>query len=229
MKVLSVLIVALALSSCTRPGDHPISSNCSWIEDDNRTLNLSNISERRHLRNDAATAEDVAIRWADERYHLLPEYDSRREQCMESLFSGVASHHGVEVALVRQYSNERDVVADVAVILSFGLLYLGGVYYIVGRIRRRFSEDESANFWVMTIVLSVGSSLIGLLCGSLWSIAIETYLLNSHHLSYRMNRIPCRRYWLAFLLCGLVAFWSIAFLRSFKRASLSSDQSIRSA
>src|SRR5687768_7161734 len=145
MKVLAVLIVALALVGCARPGDHPVSSNCSWTEDDNRTLNLENFADRRHLRDDAVTAEDVAIRWADKYFGHRPEWDARCDECMQSLFNGVASHHGVDVELVRQYSRERDIVADSIAILSFGLLYLAAVFYLVGKIRRRFSADESVN------------------------------------------------------------------------------------
>lgn len=214
MKVLAVLIVTIALGSCARPGDHPVSSNCLWTEDDNRTLNLENIVDRRHLRDDAVTAEDVAIRWADKYFHLRPEYDARVDECMQSLVKGVASRHGVDVNLVRQYSRQRDFVADSIAILSFGLLYLAAVYYLVGKIRRRFSADESVNFWIMTIVMSAGASLVGLALGNLWSIVFETYRLNSVHLSYRMNRIPVREYWFVFLLCGILGFWLIAFIRT---------------
>jgi hypothetical protein len=214
MKVLAVLIVTLVLGSCDRPGDHPVSSNCSWTEDDNRTLNLDNFADRCHLRNDAVTAEDMAIRWADQHFHLRPEWDARCYECAQSLFSGVASHHGIDVNLVRQYSRQRDLVADSVTILSFGLLYLAVVYYLVGKIRRRFSADESVNFWIMTAVMSVGAGLVGMLVGSLWSIVIETYRLNSAHLSYRMNRVPFRQYWFVYLLFGILVYLLITLIRS---------------
>ena len=218
MKVLVILVFTLALGSCARPGDHPVSSNCLWTEDDKRTLNLQSLADRRHLRDDAVTAEDVAIRWADQHFHLRPEWEARCDECMQSLFSGVASHHGVDVNLVRQYSTERDVVEDSVTILSFGLLYLAAVYYLVGKIRRRFTVDESINFWIMTAVMSVGASLVGLLVGNLWSIVIETYRLSAH-LSYRMNRIPFRQYWFVYLLGGILAFWVMAFIRSWPHGS----------
>jgi hypothetical protein len=60
--------VAWQLRSAPRLGDHPVFADCSWIEDDNHTLNLQNLADRHHLRDDAATAEDMAIRWADERF-----------------------------------------------------------------------------------------------------------------------------------------------------------------
>ena len=214
MKVVALLILTIAVGGCARPGDHPVSSNCSWTEDDNRTLNLQYLADRRHLRNDAVTAEDMAVRWADQHFPLRPEWDARCYECAQSLFSGVASHHGVDVNLVRQYSRQRDLIADSVTILSFGLLYLAAVYYLVGKIRRRFTVDESINFWIMTAAMSVGASLVGVLVGGLWSIVIETYRLNSAHLSYRMNLIPFRQHWFVVLLCILLAFWLIALIRS---------------
>jgi len=221
IKVVALFILIIVLAGCTRPGDHPISPNCAWSEDDQRTLKLETIAERRHLREDAETAEDLAIRWADKYFSLKPEYGSQRDECMESLFKGLADHHRVDIDLVLQYSRERDIVADLASILSFGLLYVAVVYYLIGKLRRKFSEDEAINFWAVTIVLSVGGGLVGLLVGNLWSIVIETYRLNSAHLSYRMNRLPIRRYGFVFLLCSILSFWLVAFIRSrFVGASL---------
>jgi len=213
-KFVACFILIIGLGGCTRPGDHPISPNCVWNEDDHRTLKLETNADRRHLREDPAPAEDLAIRWADKYFSLKPEYDFRRDACMGALFKGLADNHSVDVDLVRQYSRERDIVTDSAAILSFGLLYLAGIYYLVGKLRRKFSEDESANFWAVTIVLSFGGGLVGLLVGNLWSIVFETYRLNSAHLSYRMNRLPFRQYWFVFLLCSILSFWLVAFIRS---------------
>ena len=214
MKVLAILIVTLVLGSCSRPGDHPVSSNCSWTENNNQTLNLENFADRRHLRNDAVTAEDMAVRWADQHFHLSREWDARCYECAQSLFRGVASQHGIDVNLVRQYSRKRDLIADSVTILSFGLLYLAAINYLIGKLRRRFSADESSTFWIMTTVMSVGAGLVGVLVGGLWSIVIEEYRLNSHHLSFRMNFLPFRQHWFVFLLCLLLAFWLIALIRS---------------
>jgi len=213
MKLLLLLITTIVLAGCVRPGDHPISSNCVWNEDNSPSLDLTRISDRRHLRFDAVTAEDMAIRWADQHFGHLPEYGQRRAECMETLFQGVAQHHGVDVAIVRQYSLERDVVADAAVVLSFGVLFVLAAYILTGRIRRQFPPGEPG-FWIMTLTMAVGVSLVGVLVGSLWSIVIETFRLNSVHLSYRMNRIPFRQHWAMLFVCCFFVFALVALLRS---------------
>lgn len=213
MKRLLVLVVSITLAGCARPGDHPISSNCVWSEEDTRSLDLTKTSDRRHLRFDAATAEDVAIRWADKYFGHLPEYDQRCGECMETLFHGVAKQHGVDVPIVRQYSEDRDVVVDAAIILSFGVLYAMVAYSFAGRIRRRFPPGEPG-FWVMTLTMAIGVSLVGVMVGSLGSIVIETFRLNSAHLSYRMNRIPFRQHWAVFWVCGFIVFGLAVLMRS---------------
>ncbi len=69
-RLLLLVIVVTTFGGCARPGDHPISPNCEWIESDHRTLNLATLADRRHLRFDAATAEDVAIRWPISVLHI---------------------------------------------------------------------------------------------------------------------------------------------------------------
>ncbi len=213
MKRLLLLIATITLTGCVRPGDHPVSSNCMWSEDDNQSLDLRKISDRRHLRFDAVTAEDMAIRWADQRFSHRPEYDQQTAQCMETLFHGVAEHHGVDVAVVRQYSQDRDAVADAVVILGFGILYVLAAYILTGRILRQFPPGESG-FWIMTLAMAVGVSLVGVLVGSLWSIVFETFRLNSVHLSYRMNRIPFRQHWVMLFICCVVVFGLVSLIHS---------------
>jgi len=213
MKRLLLLIVTITLTGCVRPGDYPVSANCVWSEVGNQSLDLSKISDRRHLRFDAVTAEDMAIRWADQHFSHRPEYDRQCAQCMETLFEGVAKHHSIDVAVVRQYSQERDAVADAVVILSFAFLYVLAAYILTGRILRQFPPGESG-FWIMTLAMAVGVSLVGVLVGSLWSIVFETFRLNSVHLSYRMNRIPFRQHWAVLFVCCFVVFGLVAVMRS---------------
>jgi hypothetical protein len=132
---------------------------------------------------------------------------------MQTLFQGVAQHHGVDVAIVRQYSRTRDPVVDTAVIVGFGILYVVVAYIFAGRIRKRFPEYDSS-FWIMTLVLAAGVSLVAVMVGVLGSIVIEEIRLNSGHLSFRMNRIPFRHYWETLFVGGFVLFWLVVLLRA---------------
>lgn len=206
MKRLLFLIATITLAGCARPGDHPVSQNCVWSEPD------TNISDRRHLRFDAATAEDMSIRWADMHFGHRPEWDQKQGECMQTLFQGIAKHHGIDVAVVQQSGIERDLMVDGAVIFSFGILYVFVAYISTGRIRRRFLGEDSS-FWIMTLTMAVGVSLVAVMVGILGSIVIETFRLNSVHLSYRMNRIPFRQHWAMLFACGFVVFGLVALLR----------------
>jgi hypothetical protein len=190
------------------------------VEDNNRPLNLEDRADRSHLRDDAVTAEDVAIRWADQHFHLLPEWTPRQNECMEALFAGVAKHHGVDVALVREYSVKRDTVLDAAVVLSFGALYAVVAFIFADRIRRRFPTGEPG-YWVMALPMAIGISLAGVMIGIFWSIVIDEVRLGSGHISYRMDRILFRQHWVMLFACGVAIF----LLASLVRSRFKADQS----
>lgn len=213
MNRLLLLIATITLVGCVRPGDHPVSQNCVWSEQDSHSLDLTKFADRRHLRFDAVSAEDMSIRWADMHFGLRPEWDQKRNECVQTLFQGVADHHGVDVATVQQYSMKRDLFVDAAVILSFGIVFLFAAYIFTGRIRRRF-QDDNTGFWIMTLTMAAGVSLAAVMIGMLGSIVMEGVLLNSGHLSYRMNRIPFRQHWAMLFACGFVVFGLVALLRS---------------
>lgn len=164
MKRIVLLAITVTLTACARPGDDPISTNCVWTEEDNRSLNLENAADRRHLRYDAITAEDMAIRWADQYYGHTPEWERRCNECMEALLRGVAGNHRVEVALARQYRLDRDIILDSIVFLGFGALYAVAAYIFAGHIRRRFPPGE-IGFWIMTPIMAAGFSIVGVLVG----------------------------------------------------------------
>ena len=213
MKLIFLFALAVVLVGCSRPVDHPINANCQWLEEDSRPLNLQITADRRHLRQDVETAEDVAIRWADQKFGLRPEYEEQREQCIASLFSGVAHQHSVPTATVAEYRTHRDILVDSLVLLGFGALYAIAAYLLAGRMRQRFPEGEAA-FWVMIVAIAFGAGLVGVMAGGLWSIVIEEFRLGSGHLSYRMNRIPARQFWLQLYAACIVIFALAALIRS---------------
>ena len=69
-------------------------------------------------------------------------------------------------------------------------------------------------FWVMTLTMAVGVSLVGVMVGNLWSIVIESLRLNSWHISFRMGRIPWRHHWVVLFVWGFLIFGLLALIRS---------------
>lgn len=222
MKLPALFLLTIIVAGCgVRPGDYPVSSKCEWSEEASRSLNLENYADRKHLRYDAITAEDVAIRWADKyaglgsnQFNGMAEYGKRRDECMDTMFQGIANYHGIDVALVREYRLKRDVVSDSAVIVGFAILYALVAYYLVTVIRRRFSSDETIGFLIAAIAMSLVASVIGVVAGDLWSLLMENLRMNSGHLSYRVDRVPWRQHWGLMFLCCLGVFWLAAVVRS---------------
>jgi hypothetical protein len=213
VSLVTLLPYLILFTRGARPVDHPVSSTCTWVEDSSRPLNLENRADRGHLRDDAVIAEDVAIRWADTHFHLLPEWSARQNECMEALFDGVAKQHGVDVTVVRQYSVKRDVVLDSSVVLSLGALYAVVAFIFAGRIRSRFPTGEPG-YWVMAPTMAIGICLAGVMIGILWSIVIDEVRLGSGHLSYRMDRILFRQHWAMLFVCGVAIFLVISLVRA---------------
>ena len=58
-RLLLLVIVITTFSGCARPGDHPISPNCEWIESEHRTLNLAVSADHLHIRSLAPLLQDA--------------------------------------------------------------------------------------------------------------------------------------------------------------------------
>ena len=74
---------------------------------------------------------------------------------METLFHGVATHHRIDVARVRQYRLDRDLVMDSIVILSFAVLFAIAAYGLAGLMRRRLPPDERGVLLIATVAVSI--------------------------------------------------------------------------
>ena len=123
-----VLIVVLSDACVQRSA---VNADCIWTEDaDGVLLRLSNQTDLAHLSDDAAFAEDLAIRYADVRkghrsghFETAAEYGRTRDACMAALFAVIADEHGVRPAEVRDALMHRPLVFDLAVFASFFVLY----------------------------------------------------------------------------------------------------------
>ena len=175
-------------------------------------------AQQRHLNDDAQIAEDIAIRYADA--HTGPrsghfagfdQYALTREQCRAALDQVIADDHGVSPEQVRESLAYRRPSFDLAVILSFAVLYGLAASAMARRLRRRFPFDEG---WmagaVTTAIASAVASLGGLMAGEIWSTTLEEIRIGNGHLSYRVARIPWTQHRLSIFAGGVVLFWLIA-------------------
>jgi len=161
--LLSVLVFGCT-TGCSR---HPQpNSNCEWPQETaERTLNPSHPSQQRHLSDDAEFAEDLAIRYADARrgprsghFEGMAEYVRTRDQCMTALFKVIGSCHGVTEEQVRRSLGHRRTSIDLAVMVSFMLLFGFGASFVTRRIVRRYPAEDG---WIEPVVMTTLAAIAG--------------------------------------------------------------------
>ena len=189
-------LLALGLLALAAP--RVPNSNCEWPQ-----------GIERPLTEDAEFAEDLAIRYADRccgphsgHFESFAEYGRMRDQCMARLFQEVAGSHTVSVEQVRESLRHRSTGLDLAVILSFGVLYA----FAAHRIARWVSGA------VMIVYASAIVSIAGVLLLELWAITVETIRVGNGHLSDRTGRIPWAHHRPALFVGGVLLFWLAAAL-----------------
>jgi hypothetical protein len=203
-----------------------VNSKCEWPQEQTfRSLDLRNARDRRHLGNDVAIAEDLAIRYADlrrrhrsGRFEGVVEYARTRDECMATLFGAVGDAHGVSVAEARNALGRRSKGVDAAVILSFAALYALAVN-LATRWMVRSALVEHA--WLAAAAALVASAMVsaaGVLLGGLWSAALEMTRVGNGHLSYRASRVPWGQHHLELFVAGIVVFWLIGLAQYQSRA-----------
>jgi len=132
---------------------------------------------------------------------------------MAMLFARISQSHGTDVATVREYARQRDVMFDAAVLLVFALVYMVIAYQLVGAVTHRFPGDERFARAAALIVVSVMTVVAAVLVGDSWSIGAEVLRVGNGHLSYRTERLPWRQYRPAIVLTALGVFWLVAVVR----------------
>ncbi len=211
------LVVLACLTACGRRP--PANSQCEWPKEARGgALNLSRASDRQHLSDDAEFAEDLAIRYADSccglhsrNYEGMGEYAAARNACMAMLFRVVGTLHKVPEEKVRRSLGHRRAAFDIAVILSFALLYGWGASLLVRWLGRTYGPSDSLpTVAVMTVVASILAAAAGVMLGEEWSALWEIHRLGNNHMSYRAVRIPWTEHRLALFIGGVVLFLLIA-------------------
>ena len=80
-----------------------LASRCEWPYEPRVSIDLKNAVQQRHLRQDAETAETLALRFADGREGVgrMGSRQQTRERCEAALWSSIARVHGVTPDEVR--------------------------------------------------------------------------------------------------------------------------------
>jgi hypothetical protein len=80
-----------------------LASRCAWPYEPKVPIDLRNSTQQRHLRQDAETAETLALRFADRRGSVdrVGSRQRTRERCEAALWNAIARVHGVTADQVR--------------------------------------------------------------------------------------------------------------------------------
>ncbi len=213
-RLLPLSILALGgVIGCTRHIQS--NSNCEWPQEiATGALNLSEPSQRHHLSDDAEFAEDLAIRFADARrgprsghFEGMAEYVRTRDHCMTALFKVIGSSHGVTEEQVRRSLGRRRTSIDLAVIVSFVLLFGLGASLATRRIVRQYpAEDGWFEPVVITALAAIAGGVFAVLAGEEWSLLLEGLRVGSGHLSHRVECIPWTHHRLGLFVGGVILF-----------------------
>ena len=215
---LTFLVLACALLTGCVPESSGTDALCQWRPDSRHRGNLS----PEQLSADAEKAEDLAVRYADG--HGRPgtnpgstseHYHRTIDQCMDSLFQAVANQHHVTPQEVRGSINKhRSTSLDVAVMLSFGLLYAYFVNRFVRGIWRRFPPKRDRLLGILaTAVIAPIAGLLGGVAGELWAFQAECIRIGYGHLVGRFDRTLWARDRPGILVAGIIIFWTLSWLR----------------
>ena len=139
---------------------------------------------------------------------------------MTALFKIIGSSHGVSQEQIRQSLTHRRADLDLAVIMSFIVVYMWAANVTVRRIYGHYAgHGEMSDWLVMAVYTSVIASAVGVFLGEQWSGLMENIRLGNGHLSYRVERIPWVHHRLEIFVGGAVLFLSLAALRRRERSA----------
>lgn len=213
----ALVLPTLFVCACAVRESH---ATCDWPSEETLPLNLDDSSQRQHLTDDALVAEDRAIRYADltrghrsGHFETSGKYARARDECMATMFAGIARSHGVTVTQVRQAVGYRRFSVDLAVLLSLLVFYGLAADSAARWVLRSFPFDRQWLVVAATVMTSVVVSVGGLLLGGLWAGLVEMIRVGNDHLSYRVGRSPWSRHQMELFVGGVLLFWLIALWR----------------
>ena len=207
-------LVAVALAGCAP--HNRLNADCQWTGDSTTPLDLTRAADRQRLTGDVALAEDLAIRYADRTRGLrsghfdgMNVYHDTRERCFATLVADIGQRHGVDPHALDELRGQRPLMVDVAVGLSFAVLYLLLSALLAEGLVRRFTVDELVPAVVASGLVAVVVSAVAMLALPVWAGVIEVIRLDNMHLSYRAFQLPWPHHRAAVFFTALLLFLAV--------------------
>src|SRR5258708_1454061 len=158
---LLILVTAATMVGCGR--GNPPTVRCDWPP---ASSTSTDETDQRSVRADALQAEDLAIRYADNRnaphsghFQGFAAYDETAKTCMTALYAAVARQHQVSIDQVRSAVAHRPLMPDVLVLLPFAVVYALVAYRVVLGLRNAFPLVGKSEGIVAAIIPAAATPL----------------------------------------------------------------------
>jgi hypothetical protein len=172
----------------------------------------------RQLTHDAEFVEDLGIRYADARFgprsghfESMEGYGRRRDACIAQLFQLVARNDAVTDNQVRASLTHRPIEFDLAVVLSFLIIYSWLANALSFQIWHSQAQDDvERRAKIISVYAAILLGLTFVMLGEAWCDTMETIRLGNGHESYRGERVPwVHHYYLEYvggaaIFCGAI-------------------------
>jgi hypothetical protein len=126
---------------------------------------------------------------------------------MAALFALIADGHRVRPAQVRDALMRRPPAFDLAVFISFFVLYAWIVHLLARWMIAAFGLERLRSVLVVTLLASGPIGIAGLMSGGLWSSFFEMIRIGNTHMSYRVFRVPWGQHTVGLFAACLGVFW----------------------
>jgi hypothetical protein len=208
-----------------------VNNRCEWAPEAARPLDTGDRDQQRHLYDDVAIAEEVAIRSADavhkqrfgtDAHGGLIDGGRLRDRCMAGLMTAIAAAHDLPLDRVERARADgyRDHRWDAGVLLSFTALYGIIAWALVLALSRRVPVDDG---WFALAAPALASLPVGLAAVqlfALWGAMWEVVRVGNGHISrYRSAQSPWAAHRAEVWAAAMAVFLVVALLR-YRRSRL---------
>lgn len=169
-----------------------VNAVCRWTDDAARPLDLRQVADREHLRQDVQVAWEVGLRFADVRYRNNPRLSRPLlDQCRRALYDSIVARHRVSRADIVRATYARVWWIDVVVVfVPVTILMVLVMDLITKRVRRGFDSDDRIMAALSTAAFAGLVALVATGLMQTWAMIVESLRLRDGHISGRAFVLP---------------------------------------